>query len=170
MNGWIKLYRRILECFLWLDDEPFCKRAAWIDLLLLANHRNKQIMFDGKPLIIRRGQYLTSVRKLSSRWGWSKDKTLRFLKILEMQQMIHRESDNKRTLLTIVNYEVYQGECDSDKDSDKDTDKDTDKPQLKKDKNVKNINKKKLTFHNLDMRHEYDFEEMERELLKRAEE
>ena len=132
-NGWIYLHRKLLDCSIWTDGDEFDRRSAWIDLLLLANHSDKTIIFDGNKMVITRGQYLTSVRKLSERWHWSKDRTLRFLRLLEELEMIQRDSNNKRTLLTIINYGVYQVASDTHKDTDKDThkdtDKDTDKPQ-----------------------------------------
>lgn len=107
-KGWIKLHRSLQECWIWLDKEPFEKRSAWIDLLLTANHSDKKILFNNELIIVKRGQILTSVRKLSERWRWSYDKTLRYLKLLERDGMLQRESDRFRTLLTIVKYEVYQ--------------------------------------------------------------
>lgn len=107
-DGWIKIYRKIQECWLWTDKEPFDKRSAWVDLLLSANHADKKICFNGKLITIERGQILTSIRKLSEKWKWSYDKTLRYLKLLERDGMLQKESDKNRTLVTIVNYEVYQ--------------------------------------------------------------
>lgn len=124
-KGWIKLHRSIQDCFLW-NDKPYDKCRAWIDLLLLANHEDKKLMFNGTLITVSRGQYLTSIRKLSERWGWSKDKVVRHLLMLESEEMIHRDSNNNRTLLTIVNYGVYQDSTDSNKDSGNDTDNDTD--------------------------------------------
>lgn len=108
-EGWIKLHRQIQNCLLW-EDKPFDKCRAWIDLLLLANHENKKIMFNGYPVEITRGQYLTSIRKLSERWGWSYDKVFRFLSMLENEEMVIKDSNNNRTLLTIINYEIYQSD------------------------------------------------------------
>ena len=56
--GWIKLHRKIQECFIWGDeeDEPFDRRSAWIDLLLLANHADKRTVFDGKAITVKKGQ------------------------------------------------------------------------------------------------------------------
>lgn len=117
-------------------------RSAWIDLLLLANHRDAEIIFDYKPMTIKRGQYLTSVRRLSARWSWSKNRVLKFLKLLESLQMIERQSNKQRTLLTIVKYEVYQCSQDTDKDTGMDTPidtgMDTGMPQTKNVKNGKN--------------------------------
>ena len=107
MPGWIKIHRQIQNCLIW-DDKPFNMASAWIDLLLLANHEDKETIFDKKPILVKRGQRITSVRELSARWGWGKDKTLRFLRLLEIEKMIVKDSDSRRTLITIVNYGIYQ--------------------------------------------------------------
>lgn len=114
-KGWIKLHRAIQECEIWIDDsESFDKRSAWIDLLLSANHQDKQIIFDTKPMTVGRGQYVTSVRKLSVRWGWNKDKTLNYLRLLEDLRMISKVSDSRKTVITIEKYGVYQNSEDDE--------------------------------------------------------
>ena len=118
-KGWICLYRQLQDCWLWCGNEPFDKRSAWVDLLLLANHADKDIMFDGAKVTIGRGQYMTSVRKLSERWKWSKDKTLKFLRALETDGMITKDSDSRRTLVTIANYDIYQDAQDSATDAER---------------------------------------------------
>lgn len=115
MPGWIKIHRQIQNCLIW-DDKPFNMASAWIDLLLLANHEDKETIFDKKPVLVKRGQRITSVRELSARWGWGKDKTLRFLRLLESEKMIVKESDSRRTLLTIVNYGFYQ-DCENENET-----------------------------------------------------
>lgn len=107
-SGWIKLYRKLQDCWIWLDKEPFDKRSAWVDLLLTANHSDKKILFNGELITVKRGQILTSVRKLSAKWKWSVNKVYRFLKLLESDEMLQKESDKDRTLLTIVNYSIFQ--------------------------------------------------------------
>lgn len=115
MPGWIKIHRQIQNCLIW-DDKPFNMASAWIDLLLLANHEDKETIFDKKPILVKRGQRITSVRELSARWGWGKDKTLRFLRLLESEKMIVKNSDSRRTLLTIVNYGIYQ-DCENENET-----------------------------------------------------
>lgn len=150
-KGWIKLHRRIQDCWIW-DEKPFDKPRAWIDILLLANHADKKIMFNGSVICIKRGQYLTSIRKLSDRWGWSYDKVSRFLNLLVSEDMLQKESDSNRTLLTVVNYEVYQDAPNADECSDStliseptehfpnaDRTPARDKQELKNDKNDKNV-------------------------------
>lgn len=107
-EGWIKTYRKIQDCWIWQIDESFDKRSAWIDLLLSANHKDVKLQFNNELILVERGQFITSIRKLSERWKWSYDKVSRFLKLLESDGMIKKESDKFRTLLTIEKYEVYQ--------------------------------------------------------------
>lgn len=145
MIGWIKLHRKLQECFLWVDKEPYDRRSAWIDLLLSANHEEKKLMFDGKPIIVNRGDKLTSILALSDRWHWSRHKVSDFLNVLENEQMITQKRDNKKTLITIVNYGIYQ-DIEEEKGHQKDIkrtseghQKDTNK-NIKNDKNEKNNN------------------------------
>ena len=107
-EGWIKTYRKIQDCWIWQIDEPFDKRSAWIDLLLSANHKDVKLQFNNELILVERGQFITSIRKLSVRWKWSYDKVSRFLKLLESDGMLKKESDKFRTLVTIEKYEVYQ--------------------------------------------------------------
>lgn len=109
MNGWIKLYRQLQDCSIWYG-ERFSKGQAWIDLLMLANHSDKKIMFNGEFITVRRGQYLTSMVKLSDKWKWNRKTVSSFLKLLENDNMITKVTDNTKTLITIVNYGIYQSE------------------------------------------------------------
>ena len=106
-KGWIKLYRQLQECPLWYD-EKFTKGQAWVDLLLLANHRDKKILFNSEMITIKRGQYLTSMVKLSGKWKWNRKTVSSYLNMLEKEKMITKLSDNTKTLITIENYEMYQ--------------------------------------------------------------
>ena len=110
MSGWIKLHRQIQECFLWRIKEPFDKRSAWIDLLLLMEHQNKNLMIDGKIETIKRGSYMLSIEKLCDRWMWSRNKVKRYLDVLELEHMIVTRRTNKGTLVSVVNYCVYQNQ------------------------------------------------------------
>lgn len=113
-KGWIKTYRQIQDCWIWKVDEPFDRRSAWLDLLLSANHKDVKLLFNGNLIDVKRGQLITSVRNLANKWQWSKDRVLKFLRVLESDTMIERDSDNHRTLITIVNYGVYQDKQDTE--------------------------------------------------------
>ena len=80
-EGWIKTYRKIQDCWIWQIDESFDKRSAWIDLLLSANHKDVKIPFNGELILVERGQFITSVRKLSEKWKWNKDRVFAWAKV-----------------------------------------------------------------------------------------
>ena len=113
-TGWISIHRKIQDCWIWNVDKPFDERSAWIDLLLTANHKDVKIPFNGELTLVKRSQLITSVRKLSERWKWNKDKVLKFLRLLESDGMIKKESDKYRTLITIENYTFYQDGADTE--------------------------------------------------------
>ena len=119
-EGWIVVNRRILKNFLW-TDKPFSRGQAWIDMLLLANYEDRTIFRKNKIVTVNRGSFFTSVRELSERWGWGKNKVADFLNVLEAQKMIQRVTDASGTLVSIENYAVYQKREDADEDTDKDT-------------------------------------------------
>jgi len=106
-KGYIKVYRDIRDHWLW-DQKPFSKGQAWIDLLMLVNHEDKRLKFDDEIVTCRRGMTITSLRKLSERWGWSPGKVDRFLKLLKSEIMIQEERNSRRTIISIVNYGDYQ--------------------------------------------------------------
>lgn len=106
-KGWISVHRKITENWIW-EEKPFSKGQAWIDLLLMVNHQDNKTLIDGNLVIVNRGSRITSLRKLSEKWGWSRTKTKKFLELLEKDEMITFKSDSKKTVYTIVNYNDYQ--------------------------------------------------------------
>ena len=137
--GWISIHRKIQQSDIWLDKEPFDKRSAWIDLIMMANHEDRQVLFDGKFIEVKRGEKITSLRMLSEKWKWSRNKVKRFLKLLESGSMIELKIDHQKTTYNIVNYNVYQNE-DLSKRPQKDHKKTTDGPQTDTNNNVNNVN------------------------------
>lgn len=109
-KGYIKIYRQLVDNAIWLSTEPFDKRAAWIDLLLMANHAEKSIIVNNQLLTIKRGQTFTSMQKLADRWHWSRKRTYSYIKLLETSGMVYRTTMLNGTLLTLVKYVAFQGQ------------------------------------------------------------
>ena len=126
-NGWVKLHRKIQSGWLWESDEPFDRRSAWIDLILMVNHEDRRVLINGNPVIIGAGQRWISVRTLAQRWGWSKGKVTRFLNLLERDAMVTLQKTEHGTLLTLINYEFFQTGRDANRDANEDTHKDADR-------------------------------------------
>ncbi|MDU7925289.1 MAG: DNA replication protein DnaD [Finegoldia magna] len=141
--GWISIHRKIQQSDIWLDKEPFDKRSAWIDLIIMANHEDRQVLFDGKFIEVKRGEKITSLRKLSEKWKWSRNKVKRFLKLLESGSMIELKIDHQKTTYKIVNYNIYQNEDLSKRTTErpqKDHERTTGGPQTDTNNNVNNVN------------------------------
>jgi hypothetical protein len=105
-TGWVAIYRQIQDHWLWAD-KPFSKQAAWIDMLLLANHDDNKFLLGNEVVTVKCGSFIASVEKLKNRWGWSNTKVINFLKTLENDEMVTRKSDTKKTVITLINYGVY---------------------------------------------------------------
>lgn len=107
MGGWVKLHRQIQYNNLYFS-EPFNRALAWIDLLLLANHKDAYFFKRGVKVDVKIGQIGYDIESLSKRWKWSRGKVERFLKTLENENQIVRQKNNVTTLISIVNYIEYQ--------------------------------------------------------------
>ena len=140
MKGWIKLHRRVKENWLYQEKRTFSRFEAWVDLLLEANHKDNKFPLGNEIVECKRGQLITSVRQLCDRWRWSNTKVTNFLKLLQNDNMITYFSDTKKTVITIVNYELYQSEDDTITTNERhDNDARTTREHTNKnDKNVKN--------------------------------
>ena len=141
--GWISIHRKIQDNKIW-EDKPFSRGQAWIVLLVLANQEDNKIIFNGSLGEIKRGEKITSLRKLSERWGWSITKVKKFLNLLSNENMISYKSDNKKTAYSIVNYDVYQ-DSENTKSNTEVTQK---KIKNKSKKNQKKIKKKQTIMSN----------------------
>lgn len=107
-EGYITLYRKIEEHWLW-QDKPFTKGQAWIDLLFLANFADGVMLVKGALVEVKRGQVFRTHEFLRQRWGWGSIKKVRsFLTTLENEKMVTLKGTTQGTLITIENYTSYQ--------------------------------------------------------------
>lgn len=108
-KGWIKLYRQISDSYIWTASEPFDRRSAWIDLLLMANHEERSFLLrNGKNQTVQEGQLFTSTGHLAERWHWSRGRVNRYLALLSEQGMCKVSGTPSGTLLTLINYGNFQ--------------------------------------------------------------
>ena len=105
--GYIQIDRNICNNWIW-QQQPFSYGQAWIDLLLLANWKNKKKIYKNEIVISKRGEINLSILFLSNRWGWDRKKTKKFLMILENDEMITTNGTTNGTTIRITNYDIYQ--------------------------------------------------------------
>lgn len=110
MEGWISLYRKIQEHWLWTKKRKFSQFEAWISLLFKANYKDTKIMFDGKVIEVSKGSFITSEVKLAEEWSWDRSTVRKFLSTLESEGMIHKTSTTKYTSISIENWDLYQSQ------------------------------------------------------------
>jgi hypothetical protein len=134
-KGWIRLHRKMTDNPLW-TCEKFTRGQAWIDLLLLANHTDNYFYLREHKIIVKRGQVGYSQLALSERWKWSRSKVKKFLNDLEKEQQIKQQISKSTSVITIVNYEIYQQKEQQDAQQ-QDNSKTTEKQQQDTNKNVK---------------------------------
>ena len=108
-EGYIKLWRALLDNPVWLA-EPFTKAQAWVDLLLLANHKPGSITIRGVCIQLERGQVGLSEYTLAERWRWSRNKVRYYLRYCKKESQIVLQKNNVTTIVTIANYDRWQGE------------------------------------------------------------
>lgn len=106
-KGWVIISRSIQDNWMW-EIKPFSKGQAWIDLILLANHEDRKVAFEGTLTTVKRGQLLTSIRKLAVRWGWNTKTVRKFMTLLETDGMISAEYTTHGTTVTLIKYDDFQ--------------------------------------------------------------
>lgn len=107
MQGWIKLHRQIQDHWLYKEKRTFSRYEAWIDLLMMASHKDTKFVLGNELIELEKGSFVTSELKLMERWHWGKSKLRSFLEILEKDGMIVKNSDRKKTTISICNYSIY---------------------------------------------------------------
>lgn len=108
MEGWISLYRKIQEHWLWTKRRKFSQFEAWISLLFKANFKDTKIIIGDNLVEVKRGSFITSEVKLAEEWKWDRSTVRKFLKTLEEQEMIQKNSTTKYTSISIENWDLYQ--------------------------------------------------------------
>lgn len=110
MEGYVSLHRRIREH--WICDNPEYFKA-WLFMLMMSNFKDGRLLLGGNIYTIKRGQSSLSMRSWAYELNMSTKAVETFFKLLEKDGMIKREIIGKgkqsTTLITIENYDDYQG-------------------------------------------------------------
>ena len=128
-------------------------RSAWMDLVMMVNFADQKLILKNRVITVKRGQTFTSIRKLSERWHWGTKRTRAYLKLLEDLEMATVKATPEGTLITLVNYSVYQdGGNTNDHTNDHTTDHTTDHKNKNNKKDKEKKKGKISTFGNYEQR------------------
>lgn len=152
-RGWIKVYRELMYKPIWKQTTPQ-QKVILVTILLSANHEANTWIYNGKTYQCEPGQFVTSLENLAADCG--KGVTIQnlrtALKLFEKLGFLTEQSTKNGRLITVVNWEKYQGQgdmltneiTDSQQSINKaSTDSLTTIKEIKNDKNVKNEKKDK---------------------------
>ena len=100
-RGFIKIYRKVLDNLLFYNPT---RLQLFLYLLLKANHKPNKVF--GIELV--RGQHITGRKILADNLKSNENTVYKNLKWLQKNELILLNSNNKRTIVTICNYDSYQ--------------------------------------------------------------
>lgn len=106
LNGTIQVVRALTDHAIWSGD--LAVRGAWVDLLLRANTEDCVLRLNGELVEVRRGQLAWSQLGLAKAWRCSEEKVRGILGVLVKNDCIEVKTTRRRTLITVVNYDIYQ--------------------------------------------------------------
>ena len=104
--GFIKLDRGILDWQWWSNPTA---RALWVYLLMSANWKDGYLR-DGN--VVKRGQVCKSSRSMQDESGLSRKTLRKWIKVFEDSGEVIVNRDSYYSIITIVNYDRYQGNQD----------------------------------------------------------
>lgn len=142
MQGWVKLYRSLLDDPVWQLSTPN-QKSVLITILLLASHKEKEWEWNGEKYQILPGQFITSTESLAQKSGKGITRQVvrgsldRFRKM----NFITTKTTKVSTLINVVNWEKYQDELEKTTNPSTNRQPRDNQPSttIKNDKNNKNI-------------------------------
>ena len=108
-NGWVKLYRCLLDDPIWQCSTNE-QKIILVTLLLMANHAERKWEWNGRPYHCQPGQMITSLNSIREKVG--KDISIKKIRtaLLRFEKMgfLTNLSTKHNRLITICNWEFYQ--------------------------------------------------------------
>ena len=145
-SGWIKLHRCLKDKAIF-DNEKLLKVFIWC--LLKATHKPHEQLIGRQKVLLQSGEFITGRNKAGAELNMPPTTAWEYLKLLEANSSIDIKSNNKFSVVTIENWELYQAD-----DKNSDSKSTANRQQIdtnKNDKNEKNKNivesKENLTLH-----------------------
>ncbi|HAA5755475.1 TPA: DnaD domain protein [Listeria monocytogenes] len=108
-HGWVKLHRDLKEKPIWRSSTPE-QKTILVTLLMMANHKENEWEWMGKPFKAKPGEFVTSIKSITEECGKgiSSQNVRTALKRFENYGFLTKESTKVNTIINIVNWGVYQ--------------------------------------------------------------
>jgi hypothetical protein len=139
-QGWIALYRQLLNSDIWPHNRGLTDTEFWIMLLLRANHAKANIDWLGGRVTVERGQFISSYDHLARDTHHDKSWIRRRLAEFSKMGMTKLDNSNHRfTRITICNYDRYNTRAADNRNTNAPNDMSTDSTQTIMNNNEDNI-------------------------------
>jgi hypothetical protein len=109
VSGTVNIARSIFDHELFAD-QPLTEREAWIWLIMEASWKPRKKRVGDYIADLARGELAASVRFMAGAWKWTPAKVQRFMKRLQVLDMISVKTDTGVSVITICNYDEYQSQ------------------------------------------------------------
>lgn len=139
MAGWIKLHRKLKDSLVF-DNPDLLK--VWIWCLLKATHDDYTQMIGLQEVELKKGQFIFGRKVAANELKMSESKTYRLIKKLENMQNLNIKANNKFSVITIENWEIYQSDNNNNEQQSEqqmNNKRTTNEQQMNTNKNVKNV-------------------------------
>jgi hypothetical protein len=103
LNGYVKLFRSLKD-WEWYNNKNV--KIVFLDLLLIVNFKDTK----WQGIDIKRGQVVIGLEKYAKSLGLTIQELRTVFKKLKKTGELTTKSTNKNTIVTLVNFEVYQDE------------------------------------------------------------
>lgn len=111
--GYIKLYRKITNSFVWTNPNML---KLWMLCLMKASHSGNKFLFNGKEVVVSSGEFVTGRDAIAKEFneGVPRDQQIvgrtlwRWIKKFEEEQMLSIKSTTKYSVVTVKNWDEYQ--------------------------------------------------------------
>lgn len=109
MDGWIKIYRELLNKPIWQKSNAK-QKAILITLLLMANHEENEWEWQGQKFKVTPGQFVTSLENIAKKAG--SDISIKNVRTaierFKKYDFLTNKSTKTGRLITITNWGLYQ--------------------------------------------------------------
>jgi hypothetical protein len=138
LAGWIKLHRKLKNSLVF-DNPDLLK--VWIWCLLKATHDDYIQMIGLQEVELEKGQFIFGRKVAANELKMSESKTYRLIKKLETIQNLNIKANNKYSIITIANWELYQSDNNNSEqqfEQQMNNKRTTNEQQMNTNKNIKN--------------------------------
>lgn len=111
-EGWVKLYRSLLNKPIWTETTAE-QKVLLISLLMKAAYTKRTWIYQGMVYNLEPGQLITSINSLIELGGTgvTHRKVRTALTLFEKAGFLTQKTSKKNTLITIANWETYQSDA-----------------------------------------------------------